>query len=396
MRVVTDEERRARLGRRHGLAGEHRYDSVLAATTAMTVLHATEPPSVHLALSARVREVTVADVEAALYERRSVVKQLAMRRTLFVFPRDLLPAAWGSAAARTAATTGRALVRELERAGATGDAEGWLEHARAEVLALLGGPGAPMLSAVQVREAIPMLQTRVVVSPGTKYEVELPMAPRVLTWLGARGDVLRTLNDGHWRTPRPLWARTEDWLGERLPRSAAAAGYEELVRRWLWTFGPATEQDLVWWLGSTRTDARRALRDLGAVAVLLESGQSGWLLPDDLDLEPGVAPWAALLPTLDPTTMGWKQRDFYLDPDLVPFLVDTAGNAGPTAWVDGRIVGTWIQDEGAQVSLVLRRDVTADQRRLLDREAQRLTAFLDGQVIASIYAARLRKGMPLT
>lgn len=254
-----------------------------------------------------------------------------------------------------------------------------------------------MLSAQQVREAIPMLRTKVVVSPGTKYEMELVMAPRVLTWLGARGDVVRALNDGHWRTPRPLWARMDDWLGEHLARLDTAAGYEEMVRRWLWTFGPATEQDLVWWLGSTRTDARRALRDLGAVAVRLEDeAHPGWLLPDDLAPEPEVAPWAALLPTLDPTTMGWKLRDFYLDRDLVPFLVDTAGNAGPTAWVDGRVVGTWVQDEDGQVSLVLRRAVTPDQRHRLEQEAKRLGAFLDGQVIASIYAARLRKGMPLT
>jgi len=65
------------------------------------------------------------------------------------------------------------------------------------------------MSAQQAREALAMLQTRVVLSAGTKYEVELSMAPRVLTWLGARGEVVRALNDGHWRTPRPLWARMD-------------------------------------------------------------------------------------------------------------------------------------------------------------------------------------------
>lgn len=70
----------------------------------MTVLHATEAASVHLALWAPVDGLTVDDVEHALYDRRSLVKQLAMRRTLFVFPRDLLPATWGSASARVAVT----------------------------------------------------------------------------------------------------------------------------------------------------------------------------------------------------------------------------------------------------------------------------------------------------
>ena len=48
---------------------------------------------------------------------------------------------------------------------------------------------------------------------------------------------------------------------------------------------------------------------------------------------------AALLPVLDATTMGWKHRDFYLDPEHTPYLFDTNGNAGPTVWCDGRIIG---------------------------------------------------------
>ena len=103
MRTVTDVERRHRLARRHALAPGHRAADPVAATRAMTVLHATEAPSVYLSLWARVDGLTVADVDRALYDDRSLVKQLAMRRTLFVFPRDLLPAAWGSASARVAA-----------------------------------------------------------------------------------------------------------------------------------------------------------------------------------------------------------------------------------------------------------------------------------------------------
>jgi hypothetical protein len=68
----------------------------------MTVLHATEPATVYLSCWARVEALQIADVDRALFSDRSLVKQLAMRRTVFVFPRDLLPAAWGSASARVA------------------------------------------------------------------------------------------------------------------------------------------------------------------------------------------------------------------------------------------------------------------------------------------------------
>ncbi len=48
MRRVTDVERRHRLGRRHALAPGHRVADPEAATRAMTVLHATEAPTVYL------------------------------------------------------------------------------------------------------------------------------------------------------------------------------------------------------------------------------------------------------------------------------------------------------------------------------------------------------------
>ena len=115
MRTIDDRERRFRLARQ-GLAESSRFDDPLSATTAMTVLHATEAPTVYLSLWARVPGLKVDDIDAALYESRSLVKQLAMRRTLFVFPRHLLPAAWGSASARGASMT-EARLAEGDRTG---------------------------------------------------------------------------------------------------------------------------------------------------------------------------------------------------------------------------------------------------------------------------------------
>ena len=129
-RLITDRERRDRLAVRHAVHPAYRVSTALEAAQAMTVLHATDASTVHLSVAARA-EQGAADVDTALYDDRSIVKQLAMRRTLFVFPRDLLPAAWGSAAARTAATTSRQLVRDLERSGVTADGEQWLAEARA-------------------------------------------------------------------------------------------------------------------------------------------------------------------------------------------------------------------------------------------------------------------------
>ena len=391
MRHVPDRERRARLARRHALAPAYRAADPEAATRAVTVLHSTEPATVYLSLRARVDGVTLADVDRALYEDRTLVKQLAMRRTLFVFPRDLLPAAWGSASARVAGQLEARLVKEVEAAGHAVDGAAWLDEARAGVVEALSGGTA--LTAQEVRARVPALEARLDLAPGKKYAANVSIAPRVLTQLGVEGTVVRGENAGHWRLSKPRWTLMADWLGDVPAAAKADEGYAELVERWLRSFGPGTEDDLVWWLGATKAAVRAALSAVGAVQVSLDGGGIGWVLPDDLDPEDSdstVEPWAALLPVLDPTVMGWKQRAFYLG-EHAPQLFDSNGNAGTTAWWDGRIVGCWVQDDDGVVEARMLEKLPKAALEALEAEAARLTDWLDGVRVGTVYPSSAMK-----
>jgi hypothetical protein len=209
-----------------------------------------------------------------------------------------------------------------------------------------------------------------------------------MTCLSAAGTVVRATNQGSWGTSRPTWALMDDWLGvessQKVPEAEARAA---LVARWLRTFGPGTEVDLKWWLGSTLTAVRAALRDVGAVEVDLDGGR-GYVLPDDVDPAGPADPWVALLPALDPTTMGWFERDWYLGPHKAQ-VFDSTGNGGATVWVDGRIVGGWTVTPAGDVQLVLLDDVGRDARTAIDAEAERLTAWLDGTAVGVRFPAPL-------
>ena len=99
------------------------------------------------------------------------------------------------------------------------------------------------------------------------------------------------------------------------------------------------------------------------------------MLSDDLEDSPEPAPWVAFLPVLDATTMGWKHRDWYLGPHRAE-LFDSVGNAGPTIWLQGRIVGGWFQRGPGEIAVRLLQDVDGATRRVIDDEAGRVAEWL--------------------
>lgn len=368
MRQFTADERRRRLVSRQFLSLP---DTVPQATAELVGLHATDPATPFLSLWARCPGFVAADLENELYRNRSVVRHLAMRRTLWVVAADDLPAVQSAASDRVAANEHRRLVADLQKAGITKDGERWLATACSAVLDHLGRHGPR--SSTELRSVLPEISGSYDPAPGKPWGGLVPVAPRVLTVLSARGEIVRGPNHGSWTTSRPRWVPTADWL-DRGP--APAESGRVLLRRWLRTFGPATAVDVKWWFGSTLSATRKALGDIGAVEVELDTGP-GYALGDDLETEPEVAPTPALLPGLDVTTMGWFDRDWYVGEHRNQ-VFDRNGNAGPTAWWNGRVVGGWYQDDAARVHVQFLEDPGRDGRRALTRRAAELTSWLDG------------------
>ena len=216
MATITTAERRARLARRHRLAPGHRAADVEEAAESIVCLHATNHASVHLSAWARVDDLRREDVDQALFDDRTLVKQLAMRRTLFVFPRATLAAAVRGPGVAVAAGEARTLIRDVEAAGLHVDGARWLGEAAAQVLEHLSdGRSASWL---ELRGTVPLLAGTIPYGEGRSWGRNIPVGPRVLTVLSAQGEIVRAGIDGGWMTSRPRWASMSSWLG------AAAAG----------------------------------------------------------------------------------------------------------------------------------------------------------------------------
>jgi Winged helix DNA-binding domain len=377
MRRVSVEERRARLGHRQRLAGGAQAQTPVDAAAAVVALHGTDAASVFLSALARMGDGDVGAVERALYEERSLLRVLAMRRTMFVAPVDTAAVLLAACSRDVAARERKRLLGMLAAAGVGGaDPDGWLAGAEQAALEALAARGEA--TATEIAGDDPRLGRTLVLGAGTRYEAKPTIASRVLIVLGAQGRVIRTRPAGGWTSTQFRWAALGDWH-PGVQEHGDAPAREELARLWLAAFGPATLADLRWWAGWTAAQARAALAGVATAEVALD-GATGLVLAEDAEPVEPAEPWAALLPALDATTMGWKERDWYLG-EHGPLLFDRNGNASPTVWWEGRVVGGWAQAPGGELRVRLLEDVGADAEAAIERAT--------GELAARVGAAKL-------
>ena len=372
MHRISAPERRARLVLRHRLTPGTAARDALEATRGVVVLHSTDAATVFLSVLARTRALAHEDIERELYEERTLVRMLGMRRTLFVVPRELAPVVHAACTRTIAARERRRLAAMVEASGISTRPADWVRRAMATALRAVEERGEAFTA--DLTKDVPVLAKRLRIGAGTRFEATQSAASRILPQLAMEGRLIRGRPRGTWANGQYRWVPTARWLGHELERVDVAPAQAELLRRWLAAFGPATETDIRWWAGWTAREARAALAALPHAVVDLE-GATGYVLADDLDAVERPEPSAALLPTLDPTTMGWKERDWYLGPHG-SVLFDSSGNAGPTVWWDGRVVGGWSQSRDGEIAFKVLEDVGSDAVAAIEAEAARLATWI--------------------
>jgi hypothetical protein len=388
-RKITDRLRRDRLAMRHRLLPAERADDVATIADSVVALHSTDPSTVYLSAMARMAHPSIDAVSRALYEDRTVLRHHAMRRTLWVFTPRM--ARWAHAACTVALATAhwKQLAKMAEDSGIATDGAAWANAARAEALAALTSMGTA--TARELGRAVPALTQKLHLAVGTKNVAISGAHTRLLLNLGFDGAIVRGRPGGSWNNSEYPWSVADLWVPGGIAGEDAGTGAAELARNYLARFGPATLADLQWWAGWTAGITKRALAAVQAVEVDLDDGV-GWVLPDDVD-DAAAPPWIAFLPALDSTTMGWKERAWYLG-DLAKFggpVFDVNGNAGPTIWVDGRVVGGWAQRKSGEIAYRLLADVPQKRLKGIATEADRVRGLIGDARVNVRFPAPMQK-----
>ncbi len=274
---MSPQQRRARLVARQLFAAPEPDPATI--TSALVALHSTDPASVHLAAAARGCPPQSGALDRALYEDRSLVRMLGMRRTMFVVTTDFAPVLHAAATRAIAERERTRLIAFIEQDGLARDGATFLtrlEEATMDALTERGDAYGTELGA-----AVPGLRQQIHIAGGTQS-----LTTRVLFVLAAEGRIVRGKPKGSWISSQYSWsvAPQPPPSAEELPTAAAQV---ELARAYLARFGPATPADVQWWTGWTAGATKKALAPLATVAVDVgEAAPALALADDDLAAEP--------------------------------------------------------------------------------------------------------------
>lgn len=361
---------------RHRLAAP--ADDVVDAARSVVALHSSDPVTVFISEWARVPGFRVEDLEDALYIDRSLARVYGMRRTLWVVDRGTVALVHNSSTRAIGERERKRTSNLLERGGVTDDGAAWLDQVMPAVLDRIRDEGE-ILTRDLTRQLDGLDQRVEIYSKAGRLQGTIGLASRAILQLSMESRVIRARPAGTWVSGQYRWAELSHWLGEPIEEMSVDEASADLVTRWLRSFGPATETDLKWWTGWTVSQVRKAIVRAGALEVDL-GADIGYVLADDIDPVDDPGPWVALLPSLDPTPMGWKDRDWYLG-GYGDVLFDRNGNAGPTVWVDGRVVGGWSQRRDGEVVYEVFEDVGTEALTAVEETAGRLRDWMGGTVV---------------
>ena len=269
------------------------------------------PPVCHLELAARLPDYRTGDLEQLL-EERAAIGMRALRGSAFLLPVDLLPIVVPATRARNA----RAFRGYVDKTLVSDTYEVWA-HRVEDVLA-----GGDALTKAEIKHHL---------DPGEDDRAALDF---VISQMATEARLVGLRRFSSWRSAQIAYVCWKDWLPDvDVDAADPDEARGELARLYFEAFGPATIDDLAWWGGLTKAEARRAAAD-GAVP---QTGETMFGTPAEAPAPQGVR----LLPTWDALFVTWRDRSRLLPDALLPYVYDSSGNATSAVLLDGEVAGVW-------------------------------------------------------
>jgi uncharacterized protein YcaQ len=324
-----------------------------------------------IALWARLRQLTIDDVDKALVRQRTITKTWSMRGALHLHgSNELLLYLGGLMPTRLAREQ-----RWIHRAG--------LNEERTTPMVLEALKDGPLTRSELANRLAKKLgaKTKDWADGGWGHQTK----GSSLSWYLVRPAMVRGLvcfgsPDGQEIT----FTKVDQWLQRPQSMPAVAEAEDGLVRRYFRSFGPADMKDLRAWSGMSARQAVAILGRLKDELVEVEAGgRRRFILKEDLsELEHHAVgrPAVRLLPCFDPFLLGHWARGHLVDKSHYKLVYKHQGWLAPVVLVDGRVAGTWSYERGPRrlaVEVKMFTRFKKDERTEAEEEAHDLSRFLE-------------------
>ena len=326
-------------------------------------IHAQVLASAELQLAARIDGITQHDVRDALWRDRRLVKAWTLRGTLHLHPAEEL-SLW--------LTARRAVERELpDGLKPWPDPKGVMHHGVSpdELTEIQAAVWDSFDGRALLRDE---LATEVVRRVGKRHEGRLRSGFAFFT---------DQLVQGPPQGNKITLARPDQWIDGWQTVDPEAA-LREVLRRYLWAYGPARPSDFRAWFGDVSFDAL----DVEEVDV---EGRRAFVLAGDTEF-PDARRTVRLLPEYDVYVMGVRERE-HLVPERVREQVAAHGRGryeGPAGvrflLVDGVTAGLWERKKSAKRIEIKVAPARRVKRADLEREVARYGAFLGLEPVLTV------------
>jgi hypothetical protein len=351
--------------KKHHLSNNSKIDDILKISEDLCGLHGTGTIEPYLSLFVRMNNFKKEDLDTELYVKKTLGKIRGMRKTLFIETKELIPIVHNVIKYQTVKRDNKYLeIREISKSE--------YRELSDKILYLLN---EKEMSTTELKKAL-----------NSQKDIVAVISVMCDEMLLIRGKPLKS-----WRDRRLYYSPFNKYFPEiNLNEFTESKSTELLIERYIKSYGPVTENDIIWWLGITKGKARSAIDKLHSKLELIKIDQFEHeyiIHKQDIktlsNMKDSNESSINVLPNLDPYIMGYKDRERYVDYNYYKYIFDRSGNGTTTILLDGHVNGIWdiTEKPEPQIKLYMLKEFDSNLSEI-KRELKKLGKFIIGKDIS--------------
>ena len=309
--------------KKHHLHDDSKINDILQITEDICGLHATGTKEPYLSLYARVSSFKKEDLDNELYTKKTLGRMRGMRKTLFIHTTKMIPIIYSA----TKHLIEKFFKKFLNYRGISSEDYKILSK---EILNLVS---QKEMSTSEIKKTM-----------NSQKDIGA-----IISIMCDEMELIRTKPIKSWKDRRIRYASFKDYFPEiNINSYNEEEALKILVNKYLESYGPITENDIVWWTGVIKSKIRRVLdqfRDEITTVKIPSLNNNFLILQTDIEKLNNFALTQKntinFLPQLDPYLMGYKDRERYIELKNYEYVFDRSGNITSTVLLDGKVIGVW-------------------------------------------------------